>query len=117
MNLGSRRSDGVFTERGALAAERGALAMVGLGTCAGGVRAALLVRVADGADRAVAVVVAVSVAVTVAVARASAVVADVEEKGLDVAVLMEATGIRNVGALAPAQPAKVSTSAVAPARE
>ena len=57
----------------------------------------MLVGVADGADRA-----------------GPGVVVDVD---LGVAELMEALGVRNVGAVVPAQPAKNNASAVAPARE
>jgi len=57
----------------------------------------VLVGVADGADRA-----------------GPGVVVDVD---LGVAELMEALGVRNVGAVVPAQPAKNNASAVAPARE
>src|SRR5674476_1108110 len=45
MNIGTRRSDEVFTELGALV-------IAGLGTWTGGVRAAVLVGAAIGAERA-----------------------------------------------------------------
>jgi hypothetical protein len=77
------------------------LVIAGLGTWVGGVGAAVLVRVADGEDRAGLVT--------------------VEDEGLGVVELLEAVGVRNVGAVegtvALAQPAKTNASAVAPARE
>ena len=41
----------------------------------------------------------------------------VEDEGLGVAELVEAVGVRNVGTVVPAQPAKTNASAVAPTRE
>ena len=67
-----------------------------MGTCAAGLRA-VLVTVADGVDRAGPVT--------------------VKDEGLGVADLMDAVGVRNVGAVAPAQPAKTNTSVAAPVRE
>src|SRR5450631_3984948 len=87
MNSGTRRSDEVSTELGALV-------IAGVETLTGGVRAAVLVRVADGPDRA-----------------GPAMVAD---KGPCVAELGGVVGVRNAGALAPAQPAKTNASTAAP---
>jgi hypothetical protein len=82
MNIGTRRSDEVFTELGALV-------IAGLGTWTGGVRAAVLVGAAIGAERA----------------------------GCVTVELMGAVGVCNVGAVAPAQLVKTNASAVAPARQ
>jgi len=90
MNSGTRRRDVVFTRLGALV-------IAGLETWAGGVRTAMLVGVADGPDRAGSVT--------------------VEEEGSCVAELVEAVGVRNVGTVAPAQPAKTNASAAGPTRE
>jgi hypothetical protein len=88
MNSGTRRSDGEF-------ARLGALVIAGLGPLAGGVFAAVLVRVAEGAD--------------------SAGLVAVEDDG--VVELMEVVGVRDVCDVAPAQPARSNARAVAPARE
>jgi hypothetical protein len=90
MNSGTRRRDEVFTELGVLV-------IAGLETWAGGVRTAVLVRVADGPDRAGSVT--------------------VEDEGLCVTELVEVVGVRNVGAVAPTQPATTNASAVAPTRK
>ena len=87
MNIGTRRSDEVFTELGALV-----IAGLGVWVCA-----AVLGRVTDGAD--------------------GAAPAAVEDEGLGMVELMEGVGVRNVGAVAPAQPARTNASAVAPVRE
>jgi len=90
MNFGTRRSDEVFTELGALV-------IAGLGAWVGWVCAAVLGRATDGAD--------------------GAAPAAVEDEGLGMVELMEAVGVCNVGAVAPAQPARTNASAVAPVRE
>jgi hypothetical protein len=87
MNFGTRRSDEVFTELGALV-----IAGLGVWVCA-----AVLGRATDGAD--------------------GAAPAAVEDEGLGMVELMEAVGVCNVGAVAPAQPARTNASAVAPVRE
>jgi|SRR5450631_4377515 hypothetical protein len=87
MNSGTRRSDEVFTEWGALV-------VAGVETLAGAVCAAVLLRVADGPGRVGPVM--------------------VEDEGACVDEPVEVVGTRNVGTVAPAQPAKTKASAVAP---
>lgn len=81
--------------------ERGAVVIAALGMRAGGVGAEVPLRLADGAGR------------TERVA--------VEDNGLGCAELIGAVGVGNVGGVAPAQPAKITASAIArasgPARD